>query len=124
MRTGRAAGPVGLRPGGLDLRIVRGDDFQIRLAFATADDDPLDISGWTLGAQMRATYQGQLLATFTLDDTALPAGEINLSLPAAVTSTIGEGVYPWDLQRFAGGSLIRTVLSGVAVVTPDVTEAP
>jgi len=123
MRTAKPAGPVGLRPGALDLRVIRGDDFRIRLEFFDANDDPLDISGWTLAAQMRAAYQGALLATFTIDQTGLPDNEVNLQLSAAQTETIGEGVYPWDFQRFAGGQVIRTMLSGVAVVSPDVTEA-
>jgi hypothetical protein len=116
--------PVGLRPGRLDLRVVRGDDFRIRLEFFNADDDPIDISGWTLGAQIRTTYQGSLLASFTVETATLPDNELNLEVAATVTATIGEGVYPWDLQRFAGTSLARTLLSGVVVVSPDVTEAP
>jgi hypothetical protein len=123
MQTGRAAGPVGLHPGGLDLYVVRGDDFRIRLEFATSDDTPLDISGWTVGAEIRSTYQGALLATFTINTTGLPNNELNLELLGAVTGTIGEGVYPWDLERFTGGSLRRTILSGVVVVAPDVTES-
>lgn len=124
MTNGKPAGPVGLRPGSLDLRVVRGDDFRIRLEFFDADDSPLDISGWTLAAQMRSAYQGPLLATFTIETATLPDNELNLELPAAVTGTLGEGVYPWDLQRFAGGQLVRTMLAGVAVVSPDVTEEP
>ena len=116
--------PVGLRPGKLDLRVVRGDDFRLRLEFFDADDSPLDISGWTLAAQMRSAYQGPLLATFTIETATLPDNELNLEIPAATTATLGEGVYPWDLQRFAGGQLVRTMLSGVTVVSPDVTEAP
>lgn len=124
MATAKPAGPVGLRPGALDLKVYRGDDFRIRLAFFDADDSPLDISGWTLAAQMRSAYQGPLVATFTIDTATLPDNELNLNLSAADTSQLGEGVYPWDLQRFAGGQLVRTMLSGVAVVSPDVTEAP
>ena len=123
MQTGRAAGPVGLHPGGLDLYVVRGDDFRIRLEFATADDTPLDVSGWTLDSEIRSTYQGPLLATVGIDRTGLPDNEVNLTIDAAVTATIGEGVYPWDLYRSAGGQVRRTVLSGVVVVAPDVTEA-
>lgn len=124
MEKGRAAGPVGLRPGGLDLRVIRGDDFRIRLEFFDANDDPLDISGWTVGAQMRSTYQGPLLATFTIDTQGLPNNELNLRLDVADTLPLGEGVFPWDLQRFSGGQLVRTLLSGVAVVSSDVTEGP
>ena len=122
MLTGRAAGPVGLHPGGLDLFVVRGDDFRIRLEFATADDDPLDISGFVLSSQIRNTFQGELLATIVVDQTGLPDNEVNLTIDASVTAEIGEGVYPWDLFRSAGGQVRRTLLSGVVVVQPDVTE--
>lgn len=124
MATGKPAGPVGLRPGQLDLRVIRGDDFRIRLEFQDANDDPLDISGWTLGAQMRVAQQGALIATFTIDRAGLPDNEMNLVLSVGDTSTLGEGVFPWDLQRFAGGQLVRTMLTGVAVVSVDITEAP
>ena len=121
--TSRSQRPVGLRPGRLDLQVVRGDDYAVRLEFYTADETPLDISGWTLAGQVRETYQGALLADFVVDRDDLPENELTLRLSASVTATIGEGVYPWDLQRFSGGSLVRTMLSGVVVVTPDVTEA-
>jgi hypothetical protein len=120
----KPVGPVGLRPGQLDLRVVRGDEFAIRLEFYSADDTPLDISGWTLGAQMRSAYQGPLIATFEIDQIGLPDNELNLRLSVSDTTPLGEGVYPWDLQRFAGGQIVRTMLSGVTVVSSDVTEAP
>lgn len=116
--------PVGLRPGAMDLMVIRGDDYKVRLEFYDANDDPLDITGWSLGAEMRDTYQGALLATFTIETIGLPDNELNLVLVPGQTELLGEGVYPWDLQRFAGGSVVRTLISGVAVVSPDVTEAP
>lgn len=119
----RPAGPVGLRPGGLDLRIVRGDAFSERFEWYDADDSPLDITGWVLEGQLRVTYGGDLLAQFTIDQSGLPDNEMNLTLTAGQTVTIGEGVYPWDLVRVSGGPINpRTVLQGVAVVSARSTE--
>lgn len=117
------AKPVGLRPGTLDLVVVRGDDFRIRLEFFDANDDPLDVSDWDLQAQMRSAYQGPLIATFTLDQTGLPDNELNLLLDDSDTVALGEGVFPWDAVRVSGGQVIRTLLSGVAVVKPRATVA-
>ena len=118
------SGPVGLRPGKLDLEVVQHNDFAVRLEFVNADDDPIDITGWDLVANMRETYQGALIATFALDSAALPPNEVSLRLTAAQTALIGEGVYPWDLLRYSGGSLVRTLLRGVAVVVPVTQEVP
>lgn len=123
MVNGKAAGPVGLRPGALDLRIVRGDAFSERFEWYDANEDPLDVTGWVLEGQLRATYQGALLAQFTIDRSGLPDNEMNLQLTDAQTTGLGEGVYPWDLVRISGGPINpRTVLQGVAVVSNRSTE--
>lgn len=115
--------PVGLRPGTLNLRIVRGDFFSERLEWYDSDNNPLDITGWVLEGQMRVTFQGALLAQFAIDTVGLPVNEMNLQLSEAQTSQIGEGVYPWDLVRISGGPVSpRTVLQGVAVVSNRSTE--
>lgn len=114
--------PVGLRPGSLNLLVVRGDAFRERLVWRDADGDPLDVSGWTFVGQLRDTYSGALLADFTIDRTGLPDNEINLRLSDADTVGLGEGVYPYDLVRTVGGpSAPRTMLSGVVVVRPRAT---
>lgn len=123
MTTPSTAGPVGLRPGVLNLRIVRGDAFSERFEWYDSDEDPLDITGWTLEGQLRVTYQGVLLAQFTIDRAGLPVNEMNLQLTDTETTSLGEGVYPWDLVRLAGGPINpRTVLQGVAVVSNRSTE--
>jgi len=117
-----ADAPVGLRPGTLNLLIIRGDAFRERLVWRDADGDPLDVSGWDLEGQLRDTYSGALLADFTIDRSGLPDNEFNLRLEDTDTADLGEGVYPYDLVRMSGGpSFPRTMLSGVAVVRPRAT---
>lgn len=115
--------PVGLRPGLLNLLVLRGDEFRERLVWKDANGDPLDITGWVLEGQLREAYGGALLANFVLDDVGLPDNEVNLRLADTDTAALGEGVFPWDLVRVSGGpSSPRTVLSGVAVVRPRATD--
>lgn len=122
MRTSDA--PVGLRPGSLNLLVVRGDAFRERLVWRDADGQPLDVSDWTFVGQLRDTFAGALLADFVIDRSGLPDNEFNLRLEAADTVGIGEGVYPFDLVRTVGGpSAPRTMLSGVVVVRPRATVA-
>lgn len=115
--------PVGLRPETLNLRVVRGDFFSVRVEWFDLNEAPLDVSGWDLEGQMRVTFQGALLAQFSIDRVGLPNNEFNIQLSEGQTTTIGEGVYPWDLVRLSGGPVNpRTVLQGVAVVSNRATE--
>lgn len=114
---------AGLVPGELPLRIQKANDYAIVLEFLDQDEQPIDTTGWTVVAQIRETYQGALLASFDFDRDQLDDHQLRVKLSAAQTDLIGEGTWPWDLIRTAGGPSIRTLLAGVAVVVPNATEA-
>lgn len=114
---------AGLAPGKLDLRVQKANDYNIVLEFLDQDEQPVDSTGWTLEAHIRETYQGALLASFSFDRIDLADHQVRLKLSAAETDLIGEGTWPWDLIRTAGGPSIRTLVAGVAVVVPNATEA-
>ena len=114
---------AGLAPGDLPLRVQKANDYAVVLEFLDQDEQPIDATGWTLAAQIRETYQGALLASFDFDQDGLDDHQIRIKMSAAQTDAIGEGTWPWDLIRTAGGPSVRTLLAGVAVVVPNATEA-
>lgn len=118
---GEAVPLAGLAPGELPLRIQKANDYAIVVEFLDQDMVPIDSTGWTFDAQIRETYQGALLATFSFDRIGLLDHQLRLSLTAAQTDLIGEGTWPWDFIR-TGGDTVRTLLAGVAVVVPNATE--
>lgn len=117
---------VGRKPGQLNLAATQGDDFALLCEMFDQDDNPIDVTGWTLASQVRETYGGALLVEFTVetaaDDVTLNNWEVRLSADAAQMAEVGEGAWPWDLQRTAGGPSSKTLLAGTLLVRPDVTE--
>lgn len=112
---------AGQTPGSLNLYARTGDDFTAILEFFDVDDLPIDASGWTLAAHMRDTYGGTLLVDFTFDQTDLETHQWRMTATSVEMEPVGDGVWPWDLERAAGGPSRRTLLTGVVVVSPDVT---
>ena len=117
---------AGRTPGRLDLTAVRGDDLMLVCDFEDQDGTATDVTGWTVAAQVRATYGGALLVDLTVEnntnDASLAPNQLRLSATAVQMASVGEGAWPWDLQRTAGGLSSRTLLAGTLLVRPDVTE--
>jgi len=95
-------------------------DWEARFTVADTAGYAVDVSGWTLNAEMRLARDttGAAAATLTCESTAT-AGEIVVSL-AAVSVTPGR--YVWDL-RVDEGSRERILVYGTATVGNVVTRA-
>jgi len=102
--------------------MVRGDDAKISLQFLDTDGvTPLDTSGWTYSAVVKAATLESL--------TILPGSNstITLHAPKAKTATWGVapagGVpeeFPFDLQVTKSDTTVWTPLIGTVRVLPDV----
>jgi hypothetical protein len=109
-------------PATRDISIYRGDDYEHVIIFR-AGGNPLDVSGETFQAQVRASPSrdsGLALATFTVDDSQAAVGIVIISLPKATTGSLPNG--HWDLQVDNGTRQV-TWLRGAVEVEGDVTHA-
>lgn len=100
----------------LDLCITVGDDWIDVLEFVNADGTPFVLTGRNYRSEIRTNGGGlvaAIVATVVVD-------EVQLSLPAATTSTITPGVYPWDLVETVAGDE-QTILAGHVKVKARVT---
>jgi hypothetical protein len=112
---------IDLRPGRLDYRVRRGDDFADTVTIK--EGSPLaavDVSARTYTAQVRRTTEGAVVATMTISMTAAASGQVTYSIDDTVTATM-LGDYVWDLQQ--ASPAIRTLLGGKFKVEADVTRA-
>jgi hypothetical protein len=99
---------VDYRPQTLDIDVRRGDDLTIPLTFTTDGTTPIDISTWTLTAEVRTSFDdANPLASFTIAVTNAATGQATISLAAADLALM-HGKYVWDLQRSITGSGART----------------
>ena len=137
-------------PAPFDLKIVRGDTFEFffRLydqVYDAVNDvfikgSPIDLTGYTFKAQIRADEKSATALTIEL--TATPGdqadltngiGYVLLSLTPAQTAGLGAadldgktyvkfGV--WDCEVTEPGGKVTTIWAGDALIRPDVTRAP
>jgi hypothetical protein len=121
-------------PGKYDFAAYRGDTKEWTIEFAddATPPAPVDMSGWTWEAQIRATLDepDSIVATITVDHTDAATGTLGLTLPAAQSDNLvtgpaagfdpGKARYYWDLQG-TSGSVVKTWLAGKVDVKGDVT---
>jgi hypothetical protein len=109
-------------PAKLNYTMVRGDDFADVVTIKEGDPAAaVDVSARTYTAQLRASADGAVVATFSIDMTSAASGEVGYSLADTTTDDLAGG-YVWDFQQDSAG-VIRTLMGGSFTVLKDVTHA-
>lgn len=100
---------------------VRGDDYEHELDFVDdSTSDPLDVSDWTIAAQLRVFPDDEPFVAFAVDTAGAATGVVILRLTSEQTALL-DRAYSWDLQRTDSGK-IWTPLRGSFTFVPDVTR--
>lgn len=98
---------------------TRGDDWTVDGQLTRADE-PVDLTGATVVAQIRRRPDTDLIAEWTVTVTDATDGELTLSLGREVTEGIDPGMYRYDIEVTDGDRTTFGVGSGLRVVA-DVT---
>lgn len=112
-------------PATLDLQIVRGDTESVVVTLYTDDAQtvPVNITGRTYTAQIRPdTESTTVSATWTCTVTNGAGGVVTCVLPSSQSVTLNPGLFRWDLQENASGT-ISTLLAGQVTVLADTTRS-
>tara|TARA_R110002153_G_scaffold231075_1_gene384333 strand:+ start:280 stop:606 length:327 start_codon:yes stop_codon:yes gene_type:complete len=103
-----------------NLVIDQGTTFSVTINVAADDGSALDLSDYTVSAQIRKSYHTNTYTAFTTAKVNL-TGEITLSLTATQTSALKYGRYVYDLEIASSSETVR-VIEGIITVTPEVTR--
>ena len=102
--------------------IDQGSDFSLTVDVQNALGNALDLTGYTIAAQMRKTY-GSTNASATFSTSHNGAnGQVVLQLTDSVTAALESGRYVYDLNITSGAGDKTRVVEGQAIVTPGVTR--
>tara|TARA_Y100001937_G_scaffold38361_1_gene54559 strand:- start:299 stop:631 length:333 start_codon:yes stop_codon:yes gene_type:complete len=102
--------------------IDQGTDFTMTVDVQNALGNALDLTGYTIAAQIRKTYgSSNVTAVFTTSHNGAN-GQVTMSLPDATTTSIDSGRYVYDLMITSGAGEKTRVIEGQATVTPGVTR--
>jgi hypothetical protein len=108
-------------PGTYPLTIYRGDSYAWQ--FHLWDDDaktaPTDLADAVAAAEIRTTNPDNV----ALECSITAPNIIDVVLPADDSSNLAPGNGSWDLQVTYASGGVTTVLAGMVMVTPDVTDA-
>jgi len=105
-----------------NLQIDQGSTFKTTIFVATADSETLNLSGYTVRAQIRKSYASTTAFDF---DTAIDDAEegvISISLTAAAAGALKAGRYVYDVEVESSNGNVTRVIEGQVEVTPRVTR--
>jgi len=109
-----------------NLVIDQGTTFSLSIIVSDANANEIDLTGYTLRAQLRKSYGATSYTAFTVEAADDPTtGELTISLTDAQTSALKAGRYVYDVEivaPVADGSTVTRVLEGIITVTPEVTR--
>lgn len=100
----------------VNIEINRGDTFDMALRFRDKNEDPIDISSWTIVFTVKEkTYLPDSSANLVKVVTAhtIPLeGKTNIHLTAAETAALSKGIYDYDVQYETPLGEVKTIIYG------------
>lgn len=110
------------QPAFYPLAIRIGDTETVSVTLQDSSGAPVDITGRTYAAQIRATADAASpLATFVCTVTNGPAGQFACTLSATTTNALAIGTGVWDCQE-TNGATVTTLLGGPVRIDRDITR--
>lgn len=96
------------------------DEFEV----TDLNDNPVDLSGYTITAQIREKpeYASKLIHEITVDVSQASIGIIGMSFTVKETSSIKESVGYWDMLFDSGTGDIETWFEGVVNIKESITH--
>jgi hypothetical protein len=109
-------------PAAYPLAVRIGDTETVSVSLQNSDGSPVNITGRTYTAQIRATADAASpIATFSCSVVDGPGGEFACTLSATTTAALSIGTGVWDCQE-TNGATVTTLLAGPVRIDRDVTR--
>jgi hypothetical protein len=94
-----------------------------RLLTLKENDSVMNLTGYSAASQMRLTHDTSTVAgTITSVVASGTGGQITLSMTAAQTGAIEEGIYVYDAEITNSVGSVTRILQGRITLTPQVTR--
>ena len=105
----------------LNLTLEQGTDFNANFTVRNKDLTPLNLLGYTASSQMRKHYTATRSYQFDVTFIDRVKGKISISMSDAITSTIPEGRYVYDIFIESSNGTKTKVIAGMILVHPGVS---
>jgi hypothetical protein len=108
--------------GFVELTIEQGANFSTTVDVKDGTNTIINLSGYTVAAQMRKSYYSTTANSFTTTITDASAGTITMTMTGANTAGLTPGRYVYDLLLTSGAGVKTRVIEGIVTVMPSVTR--
>ena len=105
-----------------NLTIDQGTTFTASIDCTASDNNPLNLTGYTVAAQLRKTYDSTTKTDFTAIIANATTGRLQISLTPVQTGALSAGRYVYDVEITDGNGIITRVVEGQVEITPGVTR--
>jgi hypothetical protein len=106
-----------------NLYIDQGSDFSTTITINDSDGSALDLTNYSVLAQLRKTYSSSTFILFTSTfDADRTTGKIKLTLTNIQTSSLNSGLYVYDVLISDVNSVKTRVVEGSVNISPMVTQ--
>lgn len=111
-----------VQPGTYNITLQRRADYSLLLQFKDNTDTPIDITGYTVSAQIWDKARTTKSADFGITYTDRPNGEVTLNLTGAQTAALPDQELYYDVLVEDAGGLKSYYLEGVVFTNQGYTE--
>jgi len=105
----------------VNLVVEQGADFEAQFTVTSANNVPLDLTGYTAESKIRKTHTASSYNTFGVSFVNRADGKLKLSMSNFATKILKPGRYVYDLVITSGGGVKTRVAEGIVTVSPGVT---
>ena len=102
--------------------IDQGATFTTTVTVTDANGDAVNLSGYSVAAQIRKTFLSSTATSFTATISNASSGEITISLTDTQTTALEAGRFVYDVLITASGGTKTRVVEGQVTVNPSVTR--
>ena len=102
--------------------IDQGATFTTTVTVTDANGDAVNLSGYSVAAQIRKTFLSSTATAFTATISNASSGEITISLTPTQTTALEAGRFVYDVLITASGGTKTRVVEGQVTVNPSVTR--
>ena len=105
-----------------NLFIDQGSNFTSTVTVEDADDNAVNITGFTCRDQVRKTYSASSATNFTTAITDATGGKFTIVFSRAQTGALKAGRYVYDVEVISAAGVVTRVVEGQVTVNARVTQ--
>lgn len=103
---------MAITPASYNIRPQRRADFPLSVVFKDSAGDPINLTGWTVLAQVWDKCRTSKVGDFTVSVTSAAGGAVTLTLPYAVTAVLPDEAR-YDVMLINASGLREYYLEGI-----------